>query len=230
MENNRLIFKKPPLTEVRTEVAFKNTLEVADFRTKFYESVKQDFPFVLMPDKSKLTYDLGDYSLSAENWSYRLEIGMNYFRLVTASYSGFANFKERFLDSLTKFAKCYGIKSFTQFLMQYNNRLALDQFSFEDCFSIQVTVAEKLQPLFAGRGVMIFEQPEGYNSIEIVPQLDGDKVKSYDLFLGFSSQSELHFEETLEDIGLLLDTTHEYIEKYFVAVLDPKYMEHLKKL
>jgi uncharacterized protein (TIGR04255 family) len=212
MENTSLIFKKPPLVEARTEVAFKNTLTVADFRSKFYESVK------------------GDYSLSTENWSYRLEIGMNYFRLVTASYSGFANFKERFLDSLSKFAKCYGIESFTQFLMQYNNRLALDQFSFEDCFSIKVTVAEKFQPLFAGRGVMIFEQPEGYHSIEIVPQLNGEKVTSYDLLLGFSSQSELRYEDSLKDLSLLLDTTHEYIEEYFVAVLDPKYMEHLKKL
>jgi hypothetical protein len=66
MENNRLIFKKPPLVEARTEVSFKNTLEVADFRSRFYDSVKQDFPIVLIPDKSKLTYDLGDYSLNAE--------------------------------------------------------------------------------------------------------------------------------------------------------------------
>lgn len=230
MENNRLLFKKPPLAEARAEVAFKNTLEVADFRSKFYDSVKQNFPIVLIPDKSKLTYDLGDYSLNTENWSYRLEIGMNYFRLVTASYSGFVDFKERFLDSVSKFAGCYDIRSFTQFLMQYNNKLPLDQFSFEDCFSIQVTVAEKLQPLFAGRGVMIFEQPEGYLSIEIVPQLDGDKITSYDLLLAFFSQRELPYEESQNSISLLLDRAHGYIEDHFVSVLDSRYMEHLKSL
>jgi uncharacterized protein (TIGR04255 family) len=230
MENNRLFFKKPPLIEARTEVAFKNMLEVADFRSRFYDSVKQDFPIVLIPDKSKLTYDFGDYSLNTENWSYRLEIGMNYFRLFSGSYSGFADFKERFRNSLSRFAECYGIKSFTQFIMQYNNRLPLDQFSFEDCFSIEVTIAKKLQPLFAGRGVMILDQPEGYVSIEIAPQLEGDKVTSYDLLLGFFSQRELAYEETANSIDTLLDRAHGYIEDHFISVLDSKYLEHLKSL
>ncbi len=192
--------------------------------------LNKEFPIVLIPDRSKLTYDFGDYSLNTENWSYRLEIGMNYFRLVTASYSGFADFKERFRDSLSRFAGCYDIGSFRQFSMQYNNKLPLDQSSFDDCFAIKVTVAEKLQPLFAGRGVMIFEQPEGYLSIEIVPQLDGDKVTSYSLLLGFFSQSELPYEESMNGIGLLLDRAHEYIETHFVLVLDSKYMGHLRNL
>lgn len=228
MENSSLIFKNPPLAEVRAEVTFKNTLEVADFRSKFYDSVKQDFPLVLMPEKSKLNYDLGDYSLNAENWAYRLEIGMNYFRLVTPSYSGFAGFRESFLGSLSKFARCYAIRSFSQFSLQYNNKLPGGHSSFENCFAIKVTVAERLEPLFAGRGVMIFEQPQGYLSIEIVPQLDGDKVTAYDLLLGFFSQSELPYEESMDRLSILLDKAHEHVENHFVSVLDSRYMEHLQ--
>ena len=231
MEPNALIFRKPPVTEVRTEVTFRNTLEVADCRSEFYKLVRDEFPHVWMPDKSKLSYDFGDYSLRTENGSYRLEIGMNYFRLVTPSYSGFDEFKKRFTESAAKFAQCYGIKSFLQFSMQYNNRLPFEsESSFEDCFSIKLTVANTNQPLFAGKGVMIFEHPEGYAAIEIDPQFADEKITSYILTLGFSSQRELVYDEPGRDFVTLLQGAHDYIEKYFVSLLEPKYLQYLKSL
>jgi uncharacterized protein (TIGR04255 family) len=229
MGNDKLILRNPPLNQVRAEVGFRNALEVADCRSKFHRLVEKDFPLVVMPDHSKLKYDFGDYSLHSENFANRLEIGMNYFRLVTTNYGGFTQFRSTLEESLSKFSKCYGIESFLQFSITYDNQLPLNgEWKFGNCFSIQISVSHGEQPLFAGKGVMIFEQPEGYVSVEIDPHVELEKVTSYNFLLGFFCQRQLSYSADKDDLSPLLGTAHGYIERYFDSILEPQYQAYLK--
>src|SRR5205085_398670 len=225
--DTEIIFNKPPATEVQIVVHFQNTLEVADHRGKYHALVKSEFPFVYMPDIRKLVNDFGDYSLRSENWTNNLEIGMNYFRLVTTNYPGFNQFRNLFLSSLSKFSDCYAINSFTQIAMQYTNKLALpSDRDFEDCFSIKIVVSENLQtPIYAGKGTLIFQQPEGLVIFELDPQLNGDMITSYIMTLSFAASRALSLSgEKESDVATLIDSAHEYIKKYFFSFLQEDYI------
>ncbi len=230
MSNTDIIFKKPPLTQVQLGVSFLNALEVADERNRYYELVRQDFPYVWLPELNKVTYDFGDYALRSENAGSRLEIGMSYFRLVNTSYPGYKNLSRQFFDAFSKFAKCYGIESYTQVLMQYSNDLSVDSNdSFERLFSLEVKIPDVAEPVFAARGVMVFEVGEGHITVEIEPKFKADTLSSYSLIISFGAQRELTFADSKDDISKSINFGHNYIKNYFFSILDKQYLQHLIK-
>src|SRR5258708_4561482 len=121
MSTEEIIFKHPPATEVQIIAGFSNTFEVADERGRFHKLVRDEFPAIVIPDRSKVPLDFGDYALHAKDGSGRLEIGMNYFRLVSLRYPGFKKFREQFLELLGKFADCYEIKTFYLLSLSFRN-------------------------------------------------------------------------------------------------------------
>lgn len=226
-----LVFKKPPVTQAIMGVQFLNNLEVADSRGKFHSLIKKEFPIVNMPKQSNLQHDFGDYSLYTENLANRLEIGMNYFRLATTSYPGFSQFKSLFQSSISMFARCYELESFQSFAMQYQNNLPLreDQ-RFEDCFRLDVTVPPELETdVWAGRGTLVFQEPEGRVAIEIDPQFSGNRLESYRLNLTFTIEKLLPFGAERNDLSHSIEDAHGHLSKFFFSILKEDYIEHLRQ-
>ena len=92
MLTEEIIFKHPPVTDVTLGVVFPNNFDVADDRGRFFNLVRSEFPNVIIPERSKLTYDFADYTLQRHDTSEKIEIGMNYLRLSSVRYPGFENF------------------------------------------------------------------------------------------------------------------------------------------
>lgn len=227
-----LIFKKPTATEVVVGVQFMNNLGVTDSRATFHNLIKREFPAVIMPEQNKLAYDFGEYSLYTENLADRLEIAMNYFRLRTTSYPGFTRFRSLFLNSLSIFARCYNLTSFSQLALQYFNDLPLESGQgFEDCFTIDVVVPENLQTTFyAGKGVLVFQESEGHVAVDLDPQLQGTDLTGYKLNLTFGTQTELAFGEEKDDVTKALDDGHRHLSRFFFSILKKEYIEYLRTL
>jgi uncharacterized protein (TIGR04255 family) len=230
MAEPKIIFKHPPLSQALVGISFLNNLEVADDRARFHTTIRSEFPLVVMPERNTLTYDFGDYSLQTEDGAIKLEIGMGYFRLVSTKYSGFGDFKRMFLSALGLFSKCYDLKNVLTMVMSYNNVLPLESNQkFSDIFVMDMRLPQELQSeLSAGQGVMMFQKPEGFLSVQLQPQLVAMEVKTYGFNLVFGSLPSRSFDVAANSFGQLLDVAHGYIESFFFGLLTRSYLEYMR--
>lgn len=222
---DKLLFKKPPAKEVRVAVLFDPSFDVADDRSKFHNVIKAEFPIINIPELKHLTYDFGDYSVSVPDHSYRLEIGMNYFRLVMTNYAGFHAFRRMFVSSLGLFRRAYGIETFRSLTMQYSNVLPLESgHSFEDIFAFKIDFPNSLSsPLFTGNGLLAFQESGGFVTVQIEPTISGAEVMDYKLNLTFHSEQALD----AKSVESLLDVANQNLYRYFVNFLQRSYLEYL---
>ncbi len=230
MPGEEFIFKHPPAAVVLLGVTFRNTLEVADDRSRFHNLIRAEFPTVVMPEQSKTTFDLGDYTLFTEDTGDRLEIGMNYFRLASTRYPGFDKFRSLFLSSLGIFSKSYALGAFTGLAMIYGNALPMEaHHKFGDCFTLGVRLPEDSQSeLFAGKGFLMFQKPEGFISIELDPQFGDSRIKSYTMNLAFTAAPGTAINADESSLGERVDTAHAYLKKLFFGILTKQYLEYLR--
>ena len=224
------ILKHPPVTEVQITVAFSNNFAVADQRSRFYDKVRAEFPIIVIPEQSKMAYDLADYILQRQDTADRIEVGMNYLRLASTRYPGFRKFRNLFIETFNIFLQCYEIKYFTFLSMYYRNFLPLEAHQkYKDVFALTVNIPESEAPeLFAGQGVLVFQKPQGFLTVQLEPKAEeGMQVKSYSMNLLFTTLPDNPpFEKTL--VADHLDTAHEYLKRFFFEVLTKQYIEYLR--
>ena len=225
-----VIFNHPPASEVQLGLTFPNNLEVADQRSRFHSLVRTEFPIVIMPEQNKMTYDFADYSLFTEEMAARLEIGMSYFRVVSTRYPGFRKFRTLFLSTVGLFSKCYKLSAFTALAMTYRNSLPLEEHhNYENCFTLGIGLPEELHSeLFAGKGLLVFQKPEGFVTVELEPQVDGSRIKSYALNLIFTVRPGTPISADESSLVEHVDVAHAYLERFFFGLLTKQYLEYLR--
>ncbi len=230
MATEEIIFKHPPATEVQIVAGFHNIFAVADHRSRFHKLVYDEFPAIVMPERSKVPLDLGDYTLHAKDGATRLEIGMNYFRLVSLRYPGFKKFREQFLGLLKTFADCYEIKqTFYLLSMSFRNDLPLTpNFQYKDCFTLKISFSMEPEPeLFAGQGFLVYKKPEGLITIQLEPKVENAQVQAYTMNLLFTTNRNFSEPFDRELIPQLTDTAHDYLKGFFLGMLTKQYVEFL---
>ena len=234
MPISKTTFSNPPAVEVKAAVQFPNTLRVADDRAAFHGIIKAEFPLVVMPDQKQLQYDFGDYAVWTENQAYRIEISMNYFRLVAMKYRGFQDFRQMYLATLSLFTRHYGIGALNSFALQYINKLSLPPgTTLGECFAVKIGVPEELGvDLYAGRGLLTFRENDGFIVLEFNPPLLGSQgeADAYGLNLTFAVQRHLAISGDQNDVTEVLDEAHTRLTDFFFSILQPRVIEHLKTL
>jgi uncharacterized protein (TIGR04255 family) len=225
-----IIFKKPPVVEVGISLQFLNNLEVADNRSKFHQLIKAEFPLVVIPEQNKHAYDFGDYALYTQNVADRLEIGLNYFRMVTTSYPGFAKFRTMFLSAFSMFCHTYGLDTFSDFFYYYNNQLPVSEGQlFHQCFALKVEVPDAFQQKFlSGQGVLIFQESEGYLAVDFKPEFNENQISNYGFNIRFGANRIISFKPERDEVTALLDIGHTHLEGYFLSLLQPAFLEFLQ--
>jgi uncharacterized protein (TIGR04255 family) len=232
MPIEKTTFANPPAFEVRAEVSFNNDLNIADDRSGFHRLIKQEFPFVVMPDLKQLPHDFGDYTLYSKDQMYRIEVSMNYFRLVTTRYSGFQEFQQMYLSALGMFTTYYKISIVNRFAMQYKNKLPLPKTEdFAEYFNVQIRIPESLNAeLQTGRGVLAYKDADGLILLEFDPQFNGNAVESYGLNLTFGSDRLLTLSEGETGVSKILANAHHRLTDFFFSILKPDLIQYLKTL
>ena len=228
MPTEEVIFKHPPATEVQLGIVFPYNFEVADQRSRFYKQVHAEFPIVVVPEQNKLPYDFADYSLQREDTAERIEVGMNYFRLASTRYPGFRKFRELFRDTLNTFFQCYEIKTFTLLSMSYRNVLPLEaNQKYKDCFALNISLPDT-EELFAGQGVLVFQKPQGFVTVQLEPKAEGTQIKSYSMTLHFTTRPDSpQHDKTL--VADFTDIAHDYLKRFFFGILTEPYLDYLSK-
>lgn len=231
MSTEEIIFKHPPATEVQLGIAFPNNFEVADQRDRFYKKVRAEFPIIIMPEQSKAAYDFADYLLQRQDTAERIEVGMNYFRVASTRYPGFRKFRELFMNLLNSFFQCYEIKSFTLLAMSYRNALPLEaNQKYKDCFALNISLPDTEEPeLFAGQGVLVFQKPQGFVTVQLEPKLEGSKVTSYSMNLLFTTRSDSPSQHDRTLVADFTDIAHDYLKRFFFGILTKSYLDYLSK-
>jgi uncharacterized protein (TIGR04255 family) len=227
---SKTTFANPPAVEVKAAVQFANNLRVADGRAAFHELIKKEFPIVVMPDQKPLQFDFGDYTLYTENQVYRLEISMNYFRLVATKYAGFQDFRQMYLAALSIFARHYRLPTFNSLAFIYSNKVSIPPgATFDECFAVKIEVPQQLGvSIYAGRGTLVFKEKDDLILLEIDPQFSGEALDSYGLNLTYASQQPMVSSAEQSVISAALDRGHVRLTDFFFAILQPKLIEHLK--
>ncbi len=229
MPIEEIIFKHPPATEVQLGITFPNNFEVADHRTRFYKLVRAEFPIAIIPEQSKATYDFGDYSLQREDTAERIEVGMNYFRLASTRYPGFRKFRELFIAVLNSFFQCYEIKTFTLLSMSYRNVLPLEaNQKYKDCFALNISLPET-EELFAGQGVLVFQKPQGFVTVQLEPRVEGSRITSYSMNLLFTTRPDSPSQHDKTLVADFSDIAHDYLKRFFFGILTKNYVDYLSK-
>jgi len=227
---SKTTFANPPAVEVKAVVQFANNFRVADDRAGFHEQIKKEFPIVVMPDQKALQFDFGDYTLYGENQVYRLEISMNYFRLVAMKYTGFQDFRRMYLAVISMFARLYRLSAFNNFALIYLNKLPVPpEVKVEEYFAVKIEVPPALGTgVYAGRGTLVFRDGDDFIFLEFDPQFSGDTIESYGLNLTYASQNPMVFSEDQTDLSAALDRGHVRLTDFFFSILQPKLIEYLK--
>src|SRR5216684_1043121 len=77
--------------------------------------------------------------------------------------------------------QCYEIKTFTLLSMSYRNALPLEaNQKYKDCFALNISLPEtETEELFAGQGVLVFQKPQGFVTVQLEPRVEGSQVTSY---------------------------------------------------
>jgi uncharacterized protein (TIGR04255 family) len=229
MSTEEIIFNHPPATEVQLGIAFPNNFEVADQRDRFYKKVRSEFPIIIMPEQSKAAYDFADYSLQRQDTAERIEVGMNYFRLASTRYPGFRKFRELFIAVLNSFFQCYEITSFTLLSMSYRNTLPLEaNQKYKDCFALNISLPET-EELFAGQGVLVFQKPQGFVTVQLEPKAEGSQIKSYSMNLLFTTRPDSPTQHDKTLVADFTDMAHDYLKRFFFGILTKQYIEYLSK-
>jgi len=230
MVTEEVIFKHPPAFEVQLVVSFPNNLEVADERSRFYNLVRAEFPAVVMPEQNKLAFDFADYSLYTEDMAARLEIGMNYFRLASARYPGFSKFRTVFLSTLGIFSQCCKFRGFTTLAMTYRNTLPLEaHHNYKDCFALEIRLPDELRSeLFAAKGLLVFEKPDGFVTVDLEPDVGDSRIKSYAMNLTFTTLPGRTISPDEESLAERVDVAHAYLGRFFFGVLTRQYLDYLR--
>jgi uncharacterized protein (TIGR04255 family) len=229
MSTEEIIFNHPPATEVQLGIAFPNNFEVADQRNRFYKLVRAEFPIVVVPEQSRMAYDLADYTLQREDTAERIEVGMNYFRLASTRYPGFRKFREMFINTLNSFFQCYEIKSFTLLSMSYKNTLPLEaNQKYKDCFALNISLPET-EELFAGQGVLVFQKPQGFVTLQLEPRAEGSQIKSYSMTLFFTTRPDSPSQHDKTLVADFTDIAHDYLKRFFFGILTKQYLDYLSK-
>jgi uncharacterized protein (TIGR04255 family) len=227
---SKTTFTNPPAVEVKAGVQFANNLRVADDRATFHELIRKEFPIVVMPDQKSLQFDFGDYTLYTENQVYRLEISMNYFRLVAMKYAGFQDFRQMYLAVLSMFARHYGIVGFNNFAFSYSNKLSIPaEATLDECFAVKIEVPQQLgSEVYAGRGTLVFKEQDALILLEFDPHVAGDMIDSYGLNLTYASPRHMVVSEEQTDVFAALDRGHVRLTDFFFSIIQPKLIEDLK--
>src|ERR1019366_6077224 len=200
-------FANPPAIEVKAVVQFANDLRVADDRAGFHALIKKEFPIVVMPDLKQLHNDFGDYTLYTDNQVYRLEVSMNYLRLVAMKYRGFQDFRAMYLAVVSMFAHYYKIAAFNSFAFIYMNKLSLPlEATFDECFTVRVELPQLLgTAAYAGKGTLVFKEQDDLILLEFDPQFSGNVIESYGLNLTFAAQRQIVISEGQSALLAALD-------------------------
>ena len=231
MPTEEIIFKHPPAAEVQLGVAFPNSFDVADERNRFYKLVRGEFPIIIMPEQNKAAFDFGDYSLHRQDSAERIEVGMNYFRVASTRYPGFRKFRELFMNVLNSFFQCYEIKSFTLLSMSYRNALPFEaNQKYKDCFALNISLPETEEPeLFAGQGVLVFQKPQGFVTVQLEPRVEGSQVTSYSMNLLFTTRQDSPSQHDKTLVADFTDIAHDYLKRFFFGILTKDYLNYLSK-
>ena len=231
MSTEEIIFKHPPATEVQLGIVFPYNFEVADQRSRFYNKVRAEFPIVVVPEQSKMAYDFADYTLQREDTAERIEVGMNYFRLASTRYPGFRKFRELFIAVLNSFFQCYEIKTFTLLSMSYRNVLPLEaNQKYKDCFALNISLPETEEPeLFAGQGVLVFQKPQGFVTVQLEPRVEGSRITSYSMNLLFTTRPDSPSQHDKTLVADFSDIAHDYLKRFFFRILTKQYVDYLSK-
>ncbi|MBY9005247.1 MAG: TIGR04255 family protein [Candidatus Lokiarchaeota archaeon] len=145
-------FFNPYLKTVAFEIRFPSMVRVIDNFSEFQENINEiypnyaeGFPIMRFPEKIELPETIRSYIFSNENNKTEIRLHLNSIALLTHTYLGFNDFKNKVCFVIDNFFSCFKkISTILRIGLRYTNKIDLS----EEIEASVEKIIEYFQPLF----------------------------------------------------------------------------------
>ncbi len=85
------------------------------------------------------------------------------------------------------------------------------------------------EELFAGQGVLVFQKPQGFVTVQLEPKAEGSQIKSYTMNLFFTTRPDSPSQHDKTLVADFTDIAHDYLKRFFFGILTKQYLDYLSK-
>lgn len=225
------IYPNSPLAEVIFEVRFTSEPAIECRRDEFYDSVRRDYPLVVVPREAERAGPLvRAYRFEREDNSAGVTVALNSFAYFMRQYQGFDFFRSEMLRLFQTFKKLYHIGTVLRIGWRYinvipfareNNLLPLKRF-----FRIRSDTLPGLEAEYHSFAIRLTSPTEGGSTtIRLESALDVRGLSEIFIFdIDVARQNDLQ----LAKVRTYLDETHADAKNIFETSITDEYRAYLK--
>ena len=241
MTESHTVLAHPPVKSVVLQVYFPNNLGIGEHRSKFYESIKDRFPNISVPQyatpaESAMSQAAMECDFLSTGGSEGIRVALNSFTYGTGRHEMFSKSSGVFEALFKEFAAKYTIRLATGYKITYSNAVTKEAVqivgkTFADFFTVAgVQVMEGGEKLIHFNGSLNYLVDNGLLNVAFQP--DPQHVADMQDFryeIGLTRRNvTLSIQEgNLNELQKVFFASHHYIKRLFLGILTQKYTAYV---
>ena len=240
MAENHTVLARPPLKSFVLQVYFPNNLVIGESRSRFYESIKERFPNIAVPQyatptESAMSQAAMECNFLAIDGSEGIRVALNSFTYGTGRHEMFSKSSDAFEALFKDFTAKYSIRIATGYKIAYGNIVTKESVqivgeAFADFFTVGgvPTIKERLVHF---DGSLNYTVDNSLLTVAFKPDpqhLAGMQDFRYEIGLTRNNVSVPIQNGNLSELHSIFFASHNYIKQLFLGILTPKYTAYVK--
>ncbi|MBI4455610.1 MAG: TIGR04255 family protein [Acidobacteria bacterium] len=220
------VYPKAPLLETVFEIRFPGEPAVECHRDELFESVRNEFPRVLVP---KFVPDqfpaLQPYHFQSGDGKKSLMVALNRFAFSTKQYDGFNSFKAEVLRHMTTFAKQFRISKLNRTGLRYINMIPYtresDLVPIGRYFRLRIEFPGVAKTTTSNMSLgCVIPTEKGSLTVRLDCATSQDKAQEvFVLDFDYAKEEDL----TSSDLEKYLEESHTYTKEFFETIISDEY-------
>lgn len=224
--------KKPPLNLVTLQVLFPHNLRIAEAKSEFYKTIKDDFPTIIFPETKDLTFNLSDCNFRNEGATSQIRLGTSYCTIEAVGYEKVDQFWGMFDNVFQKLQDNFSVAKVTQTRLVYDNIIIMNSKKIGDNFSDYFTYEMKLtdtehRQFMTMDGMFVYKVQDGFLKVDLRVRQD-QGTKQWDRFsfnIDCGINKEIDVINNRAELKKQFEYAHTQIEEIFFNSLTKKYLD-----
>jgi len=226
------IYPNSPLVEVIFEIRFPGEPIVECRRDIFYESVRNEYSQVLVPQAKEGSFiALEPYRFEKKDKSAGVMLAMNKFSFYCRKYQGFAEFKKEFTKLLREFRKAYPkIGTLTRTGFRYVNIIPFTRedrtLPFNKFLKMSIQTPPSIPPQYENISLGFISKTANGSITARVETMQSADQKGEAILLDLDYAKEKGLK--LQSIGKYLEESHSFSRQLFEDLITDDYRTFLR--
>ena len=226
------IYPNSPLVEVIFEIRFPGEPVVECRRDIFYESVRNEYSQVLVPQTKEGSFvALEPYCFEKKDKSAGVMLAMNKFSFYCRKYPGFAEFKKEFMKLLRGFRRAYPkIDTLTRTGFRYVNIIPFTRedgtLPFNKFLKMSIQAPPSIPPQYENISLAFISRTDSGSITARVETMQSADQKGEAILLDLDYAKERVL--NIQSIGKYLEESHSFSRQLFEDLITDDYRAFLR--